>query len=148
LGPGNRQRQSRAPYAEGAAAVTGALQFLFQDTTVKNYLARDPTANSLTYTPWDGNQNALYAMAALNDATSTDIRPFIDSGAKLILWHGGNDAALSVNSTAEYHANMRNTVGAANADASTRFYVAPESITARGAQELTGRTCLPRWISG
>jgi len=111
--------------AEGAAAVTGALQFLFQDTTVKNYLARDPTANSLTYTPWDGNQNALYAMAALNDATSTDIRPFIDSGAKLILWHGGNDAALSVNSTAEYHANMRNTVGAANADASTRFYVAP-----------------------
>lgn len=109
----------------GGGNVAGALQFLFQDTTVKNYLARDAAANSLTYAPWDGNQNALYAMAALNDATNTDIRPFLNSGGKLILWHGGNDAALSSTSTAEYVANMRNAVGAVNADASTRFYVAP-----------------------
>ena len=83
-----------------------ASQFLFQDTTVKNYLARDPTADSLTYTPWDQNQNALFAMAALNDATNANLRPFRDSGAKLILWHGGNDAALSANSTAEYYNNV------------------------------------------
>jgi hypothetical protein len=109
----------------GSGNVTCALQFLFQDTTVKNYLARDRAANWLTYTPWDQNQNALYAVAALNDATNTDIRPFINSGGKLILWHGGNDSALSVNSTAEYVANMRNAVGASNADGSSRFYVAP-----------------------
>jgi feruloyl esterase len=114
-----------AVWETGGGNVTGALQFLFQDTTVKNYLARDPAANSLTYAPWDQNQNALYALAALNDATNPDIRPFINSGAKLILWHGGNDAALSVNSTAEYVANMRNAVGTTSADASTRFYVAP-----------------------
>jgi feruloyl esterase len=112
-------------WVTGGGNVQGALQYLFQDTTVKNYLARDPAANSLTYAPWDQNQNALYALAALNDATNPDIRPFINSGAKLILWHGGNDAALSVNSTAEYVANMRNAVGTTSADASTRFYVAP-----------------------
>jgi hypothetical protein len=112
-------------WTTGGGNVNVALQFLFQDTTVKNYLARDPAANSLTYTPWDGNQNALYAMAALNDATNADIRPFIQSGGKLILWHGANDAALSVNSTATYNTDMRNAVGPANADASTRFYVAP-----------------------
>lgn len=134
----------------GGGNVTGALQFLFQDTTVKNYLARDPAANSLTYAPWDQNQNALYAMAALNDATQTDIRPFINSGGKLILWHGGNDGALSVNSTAEYVANMRNAVGATNADASTRFYVAPgvdHCAGGPGADSADLLTALDQWVT-
>ncbi len=135
-----------------AAWETGGfpLQFYFQDTTVKNYLARNPAANSLTYTPWDQNQNALYAMAALNDATNTDIRPFVNSGGKLILWHGGNDAALSVNSTAEYHANMRNAVGAVNADASTRFYVAPgvgHCAGGPGADTTDLLTALDQWVT-
>ena len=115
-----------AAWETGDANYTVALQYLFQDTTVKNYLARDPTANSITYTPFDQNQNGIYAMAALNDATSTDLRPFNASGAKLILWHGGNDAALSVNATAEYYNGVVATMGGqANADAFTRFYVAP-----------------------
>ena len=97
---------------------------MFQDTSVKYVLARDPNADSLKYI-WDKNQNALYSMAALNDATQTDIRPFINSGGKLIVWHGGSDMALSVNSTIEYMANVAKSVGAANASTSTRFYVAP-----------------------
>ena len=109
----------------GNGTVTNALQFLFQDTTVKNYLARDPAANSLTYTPWDQNQNALFALASLNDATNSDLRPFRDSGAKLILWHGGNDAALSKNTTAEYYNNVKTTVGTASTDTFVRFYIAP-----------------------
>ena len=139
-----------AAWETGGGNVTGALQFLFQDTTVKNYLARDPAANSLTYAPWDQNQNALYAMAALNDATNTDIRPFINSGAKLILWHGGNDGALSVNSTAEYVANMRNAVGATDADASTRFYVAPgvdHCAGGPGADSADLLTALDQWVT-
>jgi Tannase and feruloyl esterase len=134
----------------GGGNVTGALQFLFQDTTVKNYIARDRAADSLTYAPWDQNQNALYALAALNDATNTDIRPFINSGGKLILWHGGNDAALSVNSTAEYRANMRKAVGPANADASTRFYVAPgvgHCAGGPGADTADLLTALDRWVT-
>jgi hypothetical protein len=114
-----------AAWETGNGTVTNALQYLFQDTTVKNYLARDPAANSLTYSPWDQNQNALFAMAALNDATNTDLRPFRDSGAKLILWHGGNDGALSKNSTAEYYNNVKATVGGASTDTFVRFYIAP-----------------------
>lgn len=134
----------------GGGNVTGALQFLFQDTTVKNYLARDPAANSLTYAPWDQNQNALYALAALNDATNTDIRPFINSGGKLIVWHGGNDAALSANSTAEYVSNMRSAVGAASADASTRFYIAPgvdHCAGGPGADTSDLLTALDQWVT-
>lgn len=134
----------------GDGSVTSALQFLFQDTTVKNYLARDQTVDSLAYTPWDQNQNALYAMAALNDATNADIRPFINSGGKLILWHGGNDSALSVRSTTEYYGNMRNAIGAATADASTRFYVAPgvnHCAGGPGADTSDLLTALDQWVT-
>jgi pimeloyl-ACP methyl ester carboxylesterase len=139
-----------AAWETGGGNVTGALQFLFQDTTVKNYLARDPNANSLTYSPWDQNQNALYAMAALNDATQTDIRPFINSGGKLIVWHGGADPALSVNATIEYMTNMQNSVGAANASASTRFYVAPgvdHCGGGPGADTTDLLTALDQWVT-
>jgi feruloyl esterase len=124
---GNEDEPGAWPaWVTGNGTVANAAQFRFQDTTVKNYLARDPTANSLTYSPFDQNQNALYSMAALNDATLTDIRPFRNSGGKLILWHGGNDAALSKNATAEYYENVGTAVGgAANRNEFVRFYVAP-----------------------
>lgn len=139
-------------WVSGNGAVTGALQFLFQDTTLKNYIARDPNANSLTYGAWDQNQNALYAMAALNDATNANVLPFLNSGGKLILWHGGNDAALSKNSTAEYHDHVTAAVGGpAAADAFMRFYVAPgvdHCAGGPGADTSDLLTALDDWVMG
>jgi len=112
-------------WVTGNGVGANAYQFRFQDTTVKNYLARDPVANSLTYAPYDQNQNALYALSALNDATRTDLRPFQNSGSKLLLWHGSNDSALSSNATIGYYNNVKTTIGAANADSFVRLYVAP-----------------------
>jgi hypothetical protein len=134
----------------GGGNVRDAVPYRFQDTTVKYYLARDAQADSLKYAPWDQNQNALYAMAALNDATQTDIRPFINSGGKLIVWHGGSDAALSVNSTIEYMANMQKSVGAASAAAATRFYVAPgvnHCEGGAGADKSDLLTALDQWVT-
>ena len=111
-------------WVSGDGDVKKAGQYMFQDTSVKYVLARNPNADSLKYI-WDKNQSALYSMAALNDATQTDIRPFINTGGKLIVWHGGSDSALSVNSTIEYMTNMEKSVGAENAAASTRLYMAP-----------------------
>ena len=137
-------------WVSGNGDVSKAGQYLFQDTTVKYYLARDPKADSLKYSPWDQNQNALYALAALNDATQTDIRPFIKAGGKLIVWHGGSDAALSVNSTIEYMTNMEKSVGAENAAASTRFYVAPGVDHCEGgvgADKTDLLTALDQWVT-
>jgi feruloyl esterase len=139
-------------WVTGNGTVGNALQFLFQDTTVKNYLARDPAANSLAYAPWDQNQNALYALAALNDATIANILPFANSGGKLILWHGGNDAALSKNSTAEYYNRVVNAVGGQNAaDAFTRFYIAPgvdHCAGGPGADTADLLAALDNWVMG
>ena len=139
-------------WVTGNGTVTNALQFLFQDTTVKNYLARDPAANSLTYAPWDQNQNALYAMAALNDATNANILPFANSGAKLILWHGGNDAALSKNSTTAYYDGAVAAVGGQTAaDAFMRYYIAPgvdHCAGGPGADTADLLTALDSWATG
>lgn len=112
-------------WTTGAGNPQAAAQYLFQDTTVKTYLARDLSADSLAYT-WDQDAGALYGMAALNDATNVDLRPFQNSGGKLILWHGQNDAALNFTATTEYYTHMVAAVGGqSTADAFTRYYLAP-----------------------
>lgn len=137
-------------WVTGDGDVRKAGQYLIQDSTVKYYLARDPDADSLKYAPWDQNQNALYAVAALNDATQADIRPFINSGGKLIVWHGGADSVLSVNSTIEYMANVKKSVGAASVAASTRLYVAPGVNHCEGgvgADKTDLLTALDQWVT-
>jgi Tannase and feruloyl esterase len=131
---------------------TGApsLQFLFQDTTVKNYLARDPAANSLTYN-LDSDTGALFAMSALNDATNANLHPFLAAGGKLILWHGGNDSALSITSTAHYYQRVVTAMGGqANTDAFVRFYTAPgvnHCFGGPGADTADLLTALDRWVT-
>jgi len=127
-----------------------SLQFLFSDTTVKNYLARDPAANSLLY-DFNSDPGALFGMAALNDATNANIQPFIGAGGKLILWHGGNDSALTVKATAEYHAQVVAALGgAANTDPFVRFYVAPgvnHCAGGPGADVVDLLSALDRWVT-
>ena len=115
-----------AAWVTGNGNVRGALQYLFSDTTVKTYLARDLSVDSLLYTPFDQNQAALYSLAALNDATNTNLTSFNSSGAKLILWHGGNDSALSHKATSDYYNGVVTSVGGQQvADSFVRYYVAP-----------------------
>jgi feruloyl esterase len=109
----------------GNGAASNAVQYLFQDTTIKNYLARNPAQDSVAY-EYESNLDRLYSMAALNDATNADLRAFKNSNAKLILWHGGNDAALSPKSTAAYYEAVRTAAGGpAAADEFVRLYIAP-----------------------
>jgi feruloyl esterase len=127
-----------------------SLQYLFQDTTVKNYLARDPAADSLTY-DFDSNPDALMAMAELNDATDTGLQPFLAAGGKLLLWHGGNDSALSVKATAEYYTNVVAQMGGqANTDQFVRFYTAPgvnHCAGGPGADTADLLGALDRWVT-
>ena len=137
-------------WVTGAGDVRQGGYFLMQDSTVQYYLANDPKADSLKYAPWDKNPTALDAMAALNDATDADIRPFIHRGGKLIVWQGGSDAALSVNSTIDYVSKMQKAVGAANAAQATRFYVAPgvnHCSGGTGADQVDLLTALDDWVT-
>lgn len=137
-------------WLNGSTSFDSALHFRFSDTTVKNYLARDRSVNSLTY-DWNSNPGALFSLAALNDATNADIRPFRDSGAKLILWHGGADTAISPVSTAQYYtAAVAATGGQATADTFMRFYVAPgvsHCTGGAGADNVDLLSALDAWVT-
>jgi Tannase and feruloyl esterase len=127
-----------------------ALQYLFSDTTIKYYLARDPAADSLTY-DYDSNPGALFALSALNDATNVQLHPFLGAGGKLILWHGGNDSALTVKATTEYQARVAAAVGGAgNAEQFLRYYVAPgvnHCSGGPGADSADLLTALDEWVT-
>ena len=113
------------PWITGNGDVHNAAKYLLQDSTIKNYLARNPAQDSLTY-DFESNLGALYSMAALNDATSTDLRPFRNSNAKLILWHGGSDSVLSPQATTAYYQGVTSTMGGqAVTDEFVRYYIAP-----------------------
>ena len=143
--PGALLRWLTGPNGDG----TGATQTGFQDTTVKNYLARDPSANSLTYV-WDSNPAAMYGMAALNEANNADLRPFINSGGKLILWHGTNDPAISYKGTAEYHQRVGQQVGQAALAQFSRLYIAPgvnHCSGGPGADNADLLTPLDAWVT-
>lgn len=137
-------------WVTGGGNLNAAAQFLFQSTTVKTYLARDLSVDSLTYTPYDQNSSALYGMAALNDATNTDLRPLRDSGAKLILWHGANDAALSLKSTTAYYDGLVASMGGqAQVDAFVRYYMAPgvnHCAGGAGADSVDLLAALDSWV--
>jgi feruloyl esterase len=137
-------------WASGHGDVRKGGAFIMQDSTLQYYLAHDPKADSLRYSPWDRNREAIEAMAAQIDATRTDIRPFVRKGGKLIVWQGGSDAASSVNSTIDYMARMSKAVGPESTDASTRLYVAPgvnHCHGGPGADEVDLLTVLDTWVA-
>ena len=132
--------------------VTGAtaLQFLFQDTTVKNYLARDPAANSLTY-DFDSNPAALARLEALNSAVNPHLHHFVGGGGKLILWHGTNDSALSYRSTLDYMRQVQRAMGGKhNTEQFLRTYLAPgvnHCAGGPGADTVDLLSALDRWVT-
>lgn len=134
--------------------VTTAILGRYQDTTIKNYLARDPNVLGVNYTPFTRDPNALFTLAALNDATQTDIRNFVNGGRKLILFHGLNDHALSPATTMEYYNGVKAALGDAATANAVRFYTAPGvnhclgTIGGPGADTADLLTALDDWVMG
>lgn len=108
-----------------ATWVTGPVQSFFADSAIKGFIAQDLAVDAFAYN-YNSSQPALDRMAGLLNATRTNLGPFNASGGKLLLWHGGTDPALSVKNTTQYYQDVVAAAGGqANADAFTRYYVAP-----------------------
>jgi len=148
---GNEDSGGFERWVTGANGVRTSVQFAFADTTVKNYLARDPSASALSYKPYDQNLTALDSMAALNDATNPDLRPFKQRGGKLILWHGSNDAVFSPENTARYYEQVKSAVGGQGAlDEFVQYYEKPgveHCWGGPGADYVDHLKALDSWVS-
>lgn len=134
--PGNWDAWLLASAGPGAPAGSGAYQFLFAYGGISGFVRRspatqplallDPAATATLRYDFDSDPAALWALAAELDATDPDLRPYMNRGGKLLLWHGGADPALSHrNTTAYYQAMVAKVGGQDRADAFARYYLAP-----------------------
>lgn len=120
----------------------------FTDTIIRGMLARDLSRNSLTYSYSD--PAAMWSLASTVNATSTDIRPFVNRGGKLILWHAGADPAYPAAGTAAYFSALPATIGQAATDSAVRFYEPPGVLHCGGgpgADTIDFLQTLDDWVT-
>jgi hypothetical protein len=67
------------------------------------------------------NERTAGALNAMNP----DIRPFLDRGGKLILFHGWNDPAIASRNTVNYYNSVKAAIGAEKLAESVRLYMVP-----------------------
>jgi feruloyl esterase len=96
---------------------------------VQNYfrymVTGDPKWNVLTANVDEALKLSREKSAADLDSTNPDLQPFAARGAKLILYHGWNDQAISPWNTIAYYKQVQQTMGAQKADSFTRLYMIP-----------------------
>ena len=58
-------------------------------------------------------------------AASTDLKPFVSRGGKLLIYHGWEDQNIPPRSSVNYYTKLRSTMGAQQADGAVRLYMVP-----------------------
>ncbi|NKI96377.1 tannase/feruloyl esterase family alpha/beta hydrolase [Rhizobacter sp. SG703] len=124
------------------ATTADANVFVTGDQWAKYFVTRDAGFDTLTLDPvapgaWAAR---IAAVSALTDALDPDLSPFLAHGGRLILLHGLADEVISNNSTIDYVARVKATVGDAAVEQGIRFYTVP------GMGHGTG-VFIPSWDS-
>ena len=122
LGYGTEQPANPMPAV--TATTSAPYGSTFWDQWVKYFVTRDLNFNSLTLDPQNPGayQARIVALTGIQDVTQYDLSAFQAKGGKILMAHGKADALVSTRATAQYYDRVRNTMGAAKADAFMRYY--------------------------
>ena len=123
-------------------------QALFGEGFYKYWVLADPDADLAQVDP-EQHRPALALADTLLTATP-DLRTFFNRGAKLILWHGVADWAISYRASVRYYDEVSEAVGGdAQRDESMEFYLAPgvqHCAGGSGADAVDLLTPLRLWV--
>jgi feruloyl esterase len=95
------------------------------DDLFKYVVFKDPTWDFRTLDVAKHLDLARKADGGTVSATSPNIRPFLDRGGKLLIYHGWGDTNVPPRSSVNYHAKLVETLGTGQVDRSVRLYMAP-----------------------
>jgi hypothetical protein len=99
-------------------------QGAFSDGFIRSFVTRDPSFDTRT---WDANNwlASLSLVGALYQAFNPDLSALKARGAKLILWNGTNDTAISPRDTQRYYNRVVEKMGRDAADETVELFLAP-----------------------
>ncbi len=126
----------------------------FWDQWVRYAVTRDPSYDATSLDPrkpgkW---QDRINRLITLQDVDDPDLRPFADSGGKLLLLHGTADELVSHRATVEYYQRMVATMGAREVQQFSRFYLIPGANHANVAPAFAAGwdslSALDHWVTG
>ncbi|HEX5748207.1 MAG TPA: tannase/feruloyl esterase family alpha/beta hydrolase [Archangium sp.] len=146
---GEADPEGWAGWLTGNGNATLSAGGLFGSGMIKYFITRDPNFDPLTFDPnaWLPRINE---MSALVSANNPDLGRFQARGGKLILWHGGTDAAISLNGTTTYYENVVQAAGGqAAADTFVEYFPAPgvnHCFGGAGADTVDLLTALENWV--
>ena len=95
-----------------------------QSEYLKHFIARDPRFNSMGFDPVGAGpyRARVLAVSALHDATSVDLREFVQRGGKILLMHGTSDTIVPFSTSVRYVSRLNETWGSAAVNGFLRFY--------------------------
>jgi feruloyl esterase len=99
-------------------------QGAFSDGFIRSFVTRDPGFDTKTWDP-DDWLASLSLVGALYQAFNPDLSGLKARGAKLILWNGTNDTAISPLDTARYYNRVVEKMGSEAADGTVELFLAP-----------------------
>ena len=91
-------------------------------------LTNDGKKSDITLASFGFDQAAfqrLTKLASLYNATDTNLKPYVESGGKLILWHGLADDSINPTGTVAYYRGVEQQLGARRAAQAIKLFLLP-----------------------
>jgi feruloyl esterase len=119
-------------------------------TDVYKYLVfNNPGWDYKTINPQTDFPLAEKAIAGSMDATNPNLKPFVDRGGKLIMYHGWSDPGIPPMNTVQYYNNVTKSLGVPKTANSIRLFMIPgmnHCQGGNGTDKFDGIGTLAQWV--